>query len=71
MFGRSDTVDVAVIEPRGSDGTHLPVGLGLAAERRDADVSMREGGEAVGVERADVSENVEQQLRELGYSDAG
>ena len=40
MFGRSDTVDVAVIEPPGSDGTHLPVGLGLAAERRDADVSM-------------------------------
>jgi arylsulfatase A-like enzyme len=38
---------------------------------RDADVSMREGGESVGVERADVSEDVEQQLRELGYSDAG
>jgi len=38
---------------------------------RDADVSMRGGGESVGVERADVSEDVEQQLRELGYSDAG
>jgi arylsulfatase A-like enzyme len=38
---------------------------------RDADVSMVEGGESVGVERADVSEDVEQQLRELGYSDAG
>jgi arylsulfatase A-like enzyme len=38
---------------------------------RDADVSMREGGESVGVERADVSGDVERQLRELGYSDAG
>ncbi|MEF8852686.1 MAG: sulfatase-like hydrolase/transferase [Haloarculaceae archaeon] len=38
---------------------------------RDATVSMTEGGEEVGVERADVSGDVEQQLRNLGYSDAG
>ena len=38
---------------------------------RDADVSMTEGGETVGVERADVPAEVEAQLRDLGYSDAG
>jgi arylsulfatase A-like enzyme len=38
---------------------------------RDADVSMTEGGEEVAVERADVSADVEAQLRDLGYSDAG
>ena len=38
---------------------------------RDADVSMTEGGETVGVADADVSGEVEAQLRDLGYSDAG
>jgi arylsulfatase A-like enzyme len=38
---------------------------------RDADVSMTEGDEEVGVERADVPEDVERQLQNLGYSDAG
>ena len=38
---------------------------------RDADVSMTEGDETVGVERADVPAEVEAQLRDLGYSDAG
>lgn len=40
MLTSSDTVDVAVLEPPGSERTHLPVGLGVAAERRDGDVSM-------------------------------
>jgi len=38
---------------------------------RDADVSMTEGGEEVAVERADVAADVEAQLQDLGYSDAG
>jgi arylsulfatase A-like enzyme len=38
---------------------------------RDADVSMTEGDQTVAVERADVSEDVEAQLQNLGYSDAG
>lgn len=38
---------------------------------RDADVSMVEGGAEVGVERAEVSGDVEARLRDLGYSDAG
>lgn len=38
---------------------------------RDADVSMVEGDEEVAAERADVSEEVEAQLQELGYTDAG
>ena len=37
----------------------------------DADVSYAEGGEAVGVESADVSAEVEKQLQDLGYTDAG
>jgi len=38
---------------------------------RDADVSMTEGDEEVAVERSDVSEEVEAQLQNLGYTDAG
>jgi arylsulfatase A-like enzyme len=38
---------------------------------RDADVSMVEGGDEVGVESADVSREVEKQLQNLGYRDAG
>ena len=38
---------------------------------RDADASLREDGEEVAVERSDVSEEVEQQLQNLGYTDAG
>jgi arylsulfatase A-like enzyme len=38
---------------------------------RDADVQMREGETDVAVERADVSADVEAQLQDLGYSDAG
>ena len=38
---------------------------------RDADASLREGGEEVAVERSDVSDEVEQQLQNLGYTDAG
>jgi arylsulfatase A-like enzyme len=38
---------------------------------RDADVSMTEGDEQVAVERSEVSDEVEAQLRNLGYSDAG
>jgi arylsulfatase A-like enzyme len=37
----------------------------------DADVSMTEGDEQVAVERSEVSDEVEAQLRDLGYSDAG
>ncbi|WP_123534681.1 sulfatase-like hydrolase/transferase [Halosimplex salinum] len=38
---------------------------------RDADVSIAERGEEVAVERSDVSDEVEQQLQNLGYTDAG
>jgi arylsulfatase A-like enzyme len=38
---------------------------------RDADLTMREGDEQVAVEAADVSSDVERQLRDLGYTDAG
>ncbi|MEF8784288.1 MAG: sulfatase-like hydrolase/transferase [Haloarculaceae archaeon] len=38
---------------------------------RDADATFREGGEEVAVERSDVSDEVEQQLQNLGYTDAG
>ncbi|MFB6189160.1 MAG: sulfatase-like hydrolase/transferase [Halapricum sp.] len=38
---------------------------------RDADVTMREGAETASVERADVGEDVEQRLQDLGYTDAG
>jgi len=38
---------------------------------RDADVSMAEGDEEVGVERATAAGDVEARLRDLGYSDAG
>lgn len=40
MFARSDTVDVAVLEPAGAGRTHLPISLGIAAERGGGDVSM-------------------------------
>jgi arylsulfatase A-like enzyme len=38
---------------------------------RDADVSITDSEGEVMVERTDVSEGVEAQLRDLGYSDAG
>ncbi|WP_299270400.1 sulfatase-like hydrolase/transferase [Halorientalis sp.] len=38
---------------------------------RDADVSMRAGDEEVAVDRTDVSDEVERQLQDLGYADAG
>jgi arylsulfatase A-like enzyme len=38
---------------------------------RDADVSMTEGGEEVAVDRTEVSDEVERQLQDLGYTDAG
>ena len=38
---------------------------------RDADVSLSEGGERADVERADVDDELEEQLRDLGYVDAG
>jgi arylsulfatase A-like enzyme len=38
---------------------------------RDADATFREDGEEVAVERSDVSDDVEQQLQNLGYTDAG
>ncbi|WP_424017979.1 sulfatase-like hydrolase/transferase [Halorientalis pallida] len=38
---------------------------------RDADVSMTEGGEEVAVDRTEVSDEVERQLQDLGYADAG
>jgi arylsulfatase A-like enzyme len=38
---------------------------------RDADVSLEADGEEVEVERSDVSDDVEQQLQNLGYTDAG
>lgn len=38
---------------------------------RDADVTLRENGERTAVERTVVSDEVEQQLQDLGYSDAG
>jgi arylsulfatase A-like enzyme len=38
---------------------------------RDADATFREDGEEVAVERSDVSGEVEQQLQNLGYTDAG
>lgn len=37
----------------------------------DADVSMTDGDRSVAVERSDVSAEVEAQLQDLGYSDAG
>jgi arylsulfatase A-like enzyme len=37
----------------------------------DAAISFRENGEKITAERSDVSEEVEQQLQDLGYSDAG
>ena len=37
----------------------------------DADATFREGGETVSAERSDVSDEVEQQLQNLGYTDAG
>ena len=37
----------------------------------DAEISMSEGDEEIGVERADVSTDVEERLRDLGYSGAG
>ncbi|MFB6150388.1 MAG: sulfatase-like hydrolase/transferase [Haloarculaceae archaeon] len=38
---------------------------------RDADVSLVEGGTRADVERTDVDEELEEQLRDLGYVDAG
>ena len=38
---------------------------------RDADATFRENGEEVAVQRSDVSDEVEQQLQNLGYTDAG
>jgi len=38
---------------------------------RDANVTVREGGETIAVEGTDVSDRVEQQLQDLGYTDAG
>jgi arylsulfatase A-like enzyme len=38
---------------------------------RDADATFHEDGEEVAVERTDVSDEVEQQLQNLGYTDAG
>jgi arylsulfatase A-like enzyme len=38
---------------------------------RDADVTLSEGGERADVERADVDDELEEQLRDLGYADAG
>ncbi|SDF07981.1 sulfatase-like hydrolase/transferase [Halorientalis regularis] len=38
---------------------------------RDADVSMTEGDEEVAVDRTEVSDEVERQLQDLGYADAG
>jgi len=38
---------------------------------RDADATFREGDETVSAERSDVSADVEQQLQNLGYTDAG
>jgi len=37
----------------------------------DADASLREGGETVRAERSEVASEVEQQLQNLGYTDAG
>jgi len=37
----------------------------------DADVSYHMDGDTVGIESADISEDVESQLRDLGYTDAG
>jgi len=37
----------------------------------DADVSYRSDGDTVGVESADISDDVESQLRDLGYTDGG
>ena len=38
---------------------------------RDADVAMTEGDEEVAVDRTEVSDEVERQLQDLGYADAG
>ncbi|MFC7141795.1 sulfatase-like hydrolase/transferase [Halosimplex aquaticum] len=38
---------------------------------RDADVSFEEGGTRADVERADVDQELEEQLQDLGYMDAG
>ncbi|MFD1586906.1 sulfatase-like hydrolase/transferase [Halorientalis brevis] len=38
---------------------------------RDADVTMTEGDQSASVESADVSDDVQKQLRDLGYTDAG
>lgn len=38
---------------------------------RDADVSFEEGGTTADVERADVDQELEEQLQDLGYMDAG
>ena len=38
---------------------------------RDADVAMTEGDESVAVDRTEVADEVERQLQDLGYADAG
>ena len=40
MFDSRDRIDAAVLTPPDAPRTHLPIGLGIAAERSDAEVSM-------------------------------
>jgi arylsulfatase A-like enzyme len=69
---RTDTTDQALtVAPWHDTATVAWQDFERKLVARDADLTVTEGDETVAVERAAVSDDVEKQLRDLGYTDAG